>query len=194
MRFIFFVVLFSLTSLKLVAQDEILSPLETNLAGTSLNNIKRNKSIDSIIIYSVDTLKLPIFDDFSTNRFQKYDSSFTGIIQNTLYYSLKNKLTNKPLYTFAQYTFSKSYTSTYDTSTKKDTSILNKPVTIVAYNLTTYPPIFQDRIVYPAYTYFDTIGSKNSHDSLKINTKDVLLDSARVFFKSMKDNNSIWVD
>lgn len=194
MRFIFFVVLFSLTSLKLVAQGEILSPLETNLAGTSGNNIKRNKSIDSIIIYSVDTLKLPIFDDFSTNRFQKYDSSFSGNIQNTLYYSLKNKLTDKPLYTFAKYTFNKSYTSTYDTSTKKDTSILNKPVTIVAYNLTTYPPTFQDRIVYPAYTYFDTIGSKNSHDSLKINTKDVLLDSARVFFKSLKDNNAIWVD
>ena len=194
MRFFYLFFLFPLTSLSSVAQDEILSPLETNLAGFKVENLKRYKSIDSIIIYSVDTLNLPIFDDFSTNRFQKYDSSYTGNIQNTLYYSLKNKLTVKPLYTFDKYTFNKSYTSTYDISTKKDTSILNKPVTIVAYNLTMYPPTFQDRIVYPAYTYFDTIGSKNSHDSLKINAKDVLLDSARVFFKSLKDNNAIWVD
>ncbi len=194
MRFIYFIVLFSLTSLKLVAQDEILSPLETNLAGASNNKIKRNKSIDSIILYSVDTLKLPIFDDFSTNLFQKYDSSYSGNITNTLFYSLKNKITGKPLYTFSNYTFNKSYTKTYNSITKKDTSILNKSMTVVAYNLTTYPPTFQERIVYPAYTYYDSIGTKNSHDSLKINTQDVLLDSARVFFKSLKDSNAIWID
>ena len=194
MRFIFFVVLFSLTSLKLVAQDEILAPLETNLAGTSHKNIKRNKSIDSLIIYSVDTLKLPIFDDFSTNRFQKYDSSYTGNIKNTLFYSLKNKVTSKPLYTFSNYTFNKSYTSIYNSATKKDTTILNKSITVVAYNLATYPPSTQDRVVYPAYSYYDTIGIKNSHDSIKINTNDVRLDSARVFFKSLKDNHAIWID
>lgn len=194
MRFIYFIVLFSLTSLKLVAQDEILSPLETNLAGASNNKIIRNKSIDSIILYSVDTLKLPIFDDFSTNLFQKYDSSYSGNITNTLFYSLKNKITGKPLYTFSNYTFNKSYTKTYNSITKKDTSILNKSMTVVAYNLTTYPPTFQERLVYPAYTYYDSIGTKNSHDSLKINTQDVLLDSARVFFKSLKDSNAIWID
>jgi len=194
MRLLFFVILFLLTSTKLVAQDEILSPLQTNLVGTSQNATKRNKSIDSLIIYSVDTLKLPIFDDFSTNRFQKFDSSFTGNIQNTLFYSIKNKISGKPFYSFSEYTFNKSYTSIYNDITKKDTTILNKSKTVVVYNLTTYPPLAQDRIVYPAYTYLDTIGSKNKHDSIKINTQDVRLDSARVFFKYVQDNNAIWID
>ncbi len=184
---------FFLLNVNLFAQDEFLAPLETNLAGGT-SNIKRQQTIDSLIIYSTDTLKLPIFDDFSTNHFQQYDSSYSGDIKNTLYYSLKNKLTGKPFYQFANYTYNKSYTSVYHTDTKKDTVILNKATTVVRYNLASYPPTFQDVVLYPAYSYYDTIGLKNSHDSLKINIKDVLFDSARVFFKKIKDNNAIWID
>ena len=194
MRFFWILILFTFTCLNIVAQEEVLSPLETNLSGEKMNGIKRSKSIDSLIIYSVDTLQLPVFDDFSTNRFQKYESSYTGSIQNTLFYSLKDKLTANPFYDYKKYTFNKSYTTIYNTVTKKDTSILNKSKTVIVYNLTTYPPSFQDRIIYPAYSYFDTIGLITSHDSLKINTNDVLLDSARVFFKKLKDKNAIWID
>jgi hypothetical protein len=194
MRFFYSLVLISFFCFNIVAQNEILSPLETNLSGYNQMETKRVKSIDSLIIYSVDTLQLPIFDDFSTNRFQKYDSSLTGNIQNTLYYSIKHKFTGKPFYEFENYTFNKSFTSIHNVNTKKDTSILNKSITVTVFNLTTYPPTFQDKTIYPAYSYLDTIGLKNSHDSIKINTKDVLLDSARVFFKKLKDNNAIWID
>lgn len=188
--FLFFV----LTQFILFAQEEVLSPLETNLSGYSPLKTKRLKTIDSLIIFRTDTLKLPIFDDFSINHFQQYDSSYSGDIKNTLYYSLKGKVSGKPFYQFSNYTFAKSYTSIHNTLTKKDTIIVNNSIALIEYNLSSYPPQFQDRIVYPAYSYFDTVGSKKSHDSLKINTKDVILDSARVFFKNVKDNNAIWVD
>lgn len=194
MRFLWVVIVFFTSSIHLIAQDEVLSPLETNLAGAVKRPVKRYKTIDSTIIYSVDTLHLPIFDDFSTNRFQKYDSSYTGNIKNTLYYSFKDKFSGKPFYNYSEYTFNKSYTSIYNTITKKDTTILNKTKTLIVYNLSTYPPTYQDKIIYPAYTYFDTIGLINTHDSIKINTKDIILDSARVFFKNIQDKNAIWID
>lgn len=193
MRFCFLFFIF-LISINLSAQTEVLSPLETNLSGTSKQKIKRGKTIDSLIIYSTDTLKIPIFDDFSTNHFQRYDNLYSGDIKSNLYYSLIDKVTSKPFYNYLNYTYNKSYTSIYNTNTKKDTNVLNKPTTIVRYSLNSYPPTFQDVIIYPAYSYYDTIGSKNSHDSLKIKTIDVILDSARVFFKKIKDNQAIWID
>ena len=117
MRFFWILILFTFTCLNFVAQEEVLSPLETNLSGEKLDGIKRIKSIDSLIIYSVDTLQLPVFDDFSTNRFQKYESSYSGSIQNTLFYSLKDKFTGKPFYDYKKYTFNKSYTTIFNTST-----------------------------------------------------------------------------
>jgi hypothetical protein len=190
----FGIIFFLLFSTTILGQDEILSPLETNLSGAVKKYVKRSKTIDSLIVYSTDTLKIPIFDDFSTNHFQKYDSSYTGNISNKLYYSLISKFTNKPFYQFTGYTFNKTYTSVHNLTSKKDTSILNKSQSIVVLDLTIYPPTSQEKLIYPKYTYYDTIGVSNSHDSISINVNDVQLDSARVFFKKIKDNNAIWID
>ncbi len=175
-------------------QEEILSPLETNLSGVLKKSNKRSKTIDSLIIYSTDTLKIPIFDDFSTNHFQQYDFSYSGDISNKVFYNLVTKNTNQPFYSYAKYTFNKTFTSIHNLSTKKDTSILNKAKTIVTFDLTIYPPTFQEKLIYPKYTYYDTIGVFNSHDSVAINISDIKLDSAHVFYKKMKDNNAIWID
>ena len=190
----FIIVFFFLIYNQIFSQSEILSPLETNLAGKKTSLPKRKLTIDSLIVFSTDTLSLPIFDDFSTNHFQQYDLSYTGNITNELFYSLKNEQTGKPFYEYANYTYNKTYRSIYNIDTKIDTLILNPSITISVNDLTSYPPVSHEAIVYPAYSYFDTIGSKISHDSLAINTHDVLLDSARVFFKKIKDNNAIWID
>ena len=58
----FGIIFFLFFSTFILGQDEILSPLETNLSGGYKKLLKRSKTIDSLIVYTTDTLKIPIFD------------------------------------------------------------------------------------------------------------------------------------
>ena len=49
-----------------------------NLKLKPINALKDLNSIDSTFIYTLDTLSLPFFDDFSSNKFQEYTPNFNG--------------------------------------------------------------------------------------------------------------------
>ena len=111
-------VVFLLVSLISLSQDEILQPLQMF---SSMKSIKRNTK-DTVFIYNLDTLFLPIIDDFSKNHFQKYPRITSGsTVKQTKYYKFldfNNKKVDIKKYTS---TIPKKYV--YVSQTKKDSII-----------------------------------------------------------------------
>ena len=69
------------------------------------NSSEKSLSIDSTFIFASDTLELPVFDDFSTSKFQVFQGVYNapGNTQQT-YYRLLNPATNLPLANGLSYT------------------------------------------------------------------------------------------
>ncbi|HNS42474.1 MAG TPA: hypothetical protein PKN22_06920, partial [Taishania sp.] len=79
--------------------------------------LKSGSSIDSTFIYTVDTLNIPLFDDFSSNKIQQYNAGYTDPgVTSTLYYRLKD-MTNVPLHVDSVYTTQQTFRKTYDINT-----------------------------------------------------------------------------
>ena len=56
------------------------------LSGKKPEHVK-NASFDSTFIFETDTITLPFFDEFSTNKFQIFQGNYTapGVTQQTFY-------------------------------------------------------------------------------------------------------------
>jgi len=72
----FFLLVILLSSNALFAQDTLV-PLEFNPYLEDINMKKSGNSTDSTFIFVYDNLELPVFDDFSTNKWVKYDAGFS---------------------------------------------------------------------------------------------------------------------
>ncbi|MFT5581814.1 MAG: hypothetical protein ACI9G9_001075, partial [Psychromonas sp.] len=58
-------------------EEESALPNNPSLFGKVNKPLKKNDgTFDSTFIFEVDTLRLPLFDDFSTNKFQKYQANY----------------------------------------------------------------------------------------------------------------------
>jgi hypothetical protein len=90
-------------SLLSVAQEEFVRPLLVNPnIGPTFHQQRSGNTIDSTFVYNIDTLDLPVWDDFSISKFIPYNSGYTdGNVTSQLYYQLMNSY---------QYTSSKSFT------------------------------------------------------------------------------------
>ena len=72
-------------------------PLTRNLGIKSTSFEKSNNSIDSSFVFASDTISLPFFDDFSSNKFQKYNADFNAPgLTNQLFYQLLDPVTLTP--------------------------------------------------------------------------------------------------
>jgi hypothetical protein len=190
--FIFFSVFISLVS---YSQVEKVSYLETNLSGKKAFK-KRSGNLDSIFVYTTDTLSLPITEDFSKNHFQQYDRSGIGSNVSALkVYSVLNAKTSFPLNKPNQFTTIQTFTYQHDVLLKKDTLILHEPVAIKVGVLNKYPIDYASKLGYPTYTIYDTIdGGNNSPDTVKFVSDEFIQDSSMVFFVQLKDKNAYWLD
>jgi hypothetical protein len=57
------------------AQHDVLSPIGVRYElDNAIAPVKSGNTIDSLVLYNLDTLSLPILDDFSKNRFQQYNA------------------------------------------------------------------------------------------------------------------------
>ena len=87
--------LFLFCFFSLFAQEEIISPLETNLNGISGDfSQKRSNLIDSTITYVSDTLtfETPFIEDFSISHFQKFPSIVDyNKLSKSVYYKIIKK-------------------------------------------------------------------------------------------------------
>ena len=138
----------------------MLSPLELSLSGS--NSLKRDKGLDSSYVFISDTLHLPLIDDFSVNKFEKFDtSSSNGIINKVKFYSMNKKLDGLPFYNFPNYTSIPTFKYIHDSISGKDTTIRNSALPILVSDLSNYPIQFEEKNVYNAFSIYDTLGLLN---------------------------------
>jgi hypothetical protein len=88
------------------------------------NSIEKSLSIDSTFIFASDTLELPVFDDFSTSKFQAFQGVFNapGNTQQT-FYRLINPATNIPVANGLSFTNQATFRRTFDISTETTTDV-----------------------------------------------------------------------
>lgn len=153
-------------------------------------------TFDSTFHYILDTISIPLLDEFSTDRFQKYDADFTDVnVSDTVFHRLEvagvvevagSKFSSVPTYRF-------TVDTTLDASDQVDTAAF-PGVFYKIYDLANYPVTFYEDSLYPAYDIFDTINVVNLEDSIYRELNLVCQDSARLFFVKVQDQNAIWAD
>lgn len=164
----------------------------------TVNQISKN-TFDSTFIYRTDTLKVTlsdqILDDFSTDKFQHYSNDFSDpTVTSEKYYRLKKK-DGITVYSAAtrfhnQITVKRTYNPAENTL---DISPL--PADTILYStLSVYPPVYEQRVVYPPYDLYDTIGSSHPADTSFLDFVYYTQDSATQFFAYSQDPLSIWLD
>jgi hypothetical protein len=89
----------SLSISALWSQGFEMGPIYRNFElGTSKGQLKSTlNTIDSTFYYTSDTLNLPFFDEFSTDKFQQYNAQFNDPgVTSTLYFQLLDPNTLVP--------------------------------------------------------------------------------------------------
>jgi len=159
------------------------------------NSTEKSLSIDSTFIFASDTLSLPLFDDFSTSKFQLFQGVFNapGNTEQT-YYRLVNPATNLPLANGVSYTNQATFRRTFDIATETTTDVTFPALNVTENNLTTYPPVGTPISLYPPYYIYDTVGVQDQSDTIWISNPAYTQDSATVFFQTIEDSTKIWID
>lgn len=182
---------------------EEVGPLTGNpvLQAQAKNNValaKASNTFDSTFIYLSDTIDLPVFDDFSSDKFQKYTEDFSAPgVTSILEYRLLD-LTSQPLPAnfvgTQQVTFHRVYNEQTGTYTDNDFN----PIDVQLGDQSSYPTSYNTVSSYPAYYIYDTIqqtgGTDPNPDTVFIVGPELVQDSARQFFMPINDPNAIWED
>ena len=200
----FFIVLYILfTSSFLFSQGEETGPLITNphihtSSKQPINQINKSlqNSFDSTIIYIPDTLSLPIFDEFSKNKFQKYNAAISDPgVTSSEFFHLVNASSLIPLPASQKFSSNPTHRRVYafDNITYTDNDLTTTPIKVGS--LATYPINYITQNVYPPYNIIDSTGVLNDiPDTVPISNPDIVQDSATQFFTDINDPNAIWLD
>jgi len=186
------------------AQEEVISPLMTN------PNLKKKpaqnrigNSIDSTFVYVIDTLDVPVWDDFSVNKFEQYNADFgDGNVTSQYYYHLMNATNTVPQN--PTLIFCDSTHAHFDTVR----IVAGFPTTEVNYftpnpvwvnDLSSYPVQGQSRTLFQeCYVLIDSIIDlvldPDQDTIFYTSAPDFVQDSANVFSVTINDPNRIWVD
>lgn len=184
------------------AQQEEVGPIMGNpeLQAKANNRfVKVNAgTFDSTFIYNQDTILLPIFDDFSSNKFQTYNADYSdpGVTFDKVYRVLD--ASNVPIPTGEFYTASVTYRRVFTVSTSTSEFFDFTPVPLQIGNLATYPVGHVVTDCYPPFYIYDTIsvpgGTDLSPDTIWIAGPQVFQDSATQFFAPVADLSKIWIE
>ncbi|MBM3185309.1 MAG: T9SS type A sorting domain-containing protein [Bacteroidetes bacterium] len=158
-------------------------------------SLKSTNSIDSSFVFSTDTISLPFFDDFSTNKFQSYSADFTTPgVSSQLYYQIIDPITLAPFPSGTVFSNQPTFKRTVDliNNTFSDTTF--NPISIKLGDFLSYPIQYQTVDVYPPYYIYDTVGIADISDTIWLENPTYLQDSARIFFASINDPSKLWID
>lgn len=155
-----------------------------------------NTTFDSTFVFISDTIDLPIFDDFSSNKFQTYQGDLNNpSITSSLFYSLTDPISLLPLNNNKVFTNQVTFKRVFDLTANNYLDSLFEPEIVRLGDLTNYPPQYSEVGLYPPYFVFDTINDPgNEIDTIWINNPPFFQDSARIFFQNVVDPNLIWQD
>jgi hypothetical protein len=155
-----------------------------------------NNSFDSTFIYITDTLSLPFFDEFSTNKFQNYNAEPTEPnVSDTLYYRMLDEFSFDPLSGDTELTETRTFRAEYDV--QNDTTIFYyfDSIRFLYDDLAVYAPNYIQTYGFPPYTIYDTIGAgANDMDTTWLPNPEFVQDSARIFVKRIDDQNKLWLN
>lgn len=189
--------LYSLIFLNAFAFSQTLEigPITRNYGIKTKSNLKSHNSIDSSFVFSTDTVALPFFDDFSTNKFQSYNADFnTPGITNQLFYQILDPITLSPFPAGTLFSNLPTFKRTFDiiNNTYSDTTF--NPISIKLGDFSAYPIQYQTIDVYPPYYIYDTVGIADISDTVWLENPTYLQDSVRIFFTSILDPSKLWID
>jgi hypothetical protein len=194
MKLVLIFCLFSLTSF---AQQLEVGPITRNIHLTPRQETLKsgNTNVDSTFIYISDTLNLPFYDDFSSNKFQLYTAQFnTPGVTNQLFYQLLNPTNLVPFPANASFTNGTTFKRTYDSTTDTYIDSVFATIAVKVADFTSYPINYQTEDLYPPYYIYDTVGVPDVRDTVWLTNPTYIQDSARVFFADLLDPNSLWLD
>ncbi len=200
-RIAIFFLLLTPNLFSILAQEK-LSPLKYNNALMTGNKNKVG-DIHNSFVYSFDTLDLPIIDDFSTDKFLKYDAKQDDLnVSDTTWYRLSIGGVIEPMGT--SYMIDTTFTYTYDTVPGRgfDSIILvSKTAFASTYvdvsDIDNYEIVTTNTEVWPAYNYYDSLWTGSSPDLILVEqTPDLYQDSSTVYFvaPTTEDSSMIWID
>jgi hypothetical protein len=190
-----FIALFSVRSS--FGQEEV-GPIMINpqlYKGAADHQVKANTgTFDSTFIYISDTLVLPIFDDFSANKFQTYNANYSdaGVTFDKQYRLLD--LGSTPLPNDVLYTQQQTFRRTFDIGNGTSSDTYFSPTQIQLGDLSAYPVSYQTIDAYPPYYIYDTLDYPNDPDTIWIPDAEIFQDSATQFFAPVSDQQKIWLD
>jgi len=152
-------------------------------------------TFDSTFIFTTDTVSLPFFDDFSSDKFQKYVGDFlTPGVTSDLVFRLHD-MSDVPLADDAEFTIQSTFRRTFNSADGTSTVDYFPGIQIKEGDLSSYPVVHAQKDVYPAYYIYDTIGSgANESDTIFLTDPDIVQESASQFFTHVVDPAKLWMD
>lgn len=190
----FSAILFAVT---LSAQVEVVSPLLMR-GGENTVAVQKNgqgETIHGQFFYQLDTVSLPVFDDFSTNKFQPYEAEATDPnVTEELYYKMLD-LSDLPLPMNTTFTDYPTYKVNINSGAGTQDTIWYTAEDFKYNALDAYPvDVYGTYSGYPPYIIFDTIDVAGDPDTVWVETNLYVQDTARVYIVSVTDPDYIWTD
>lgn len=189
--------IFCLLTITSFAQQMEVGPITRNVNLPEKPSVLKsgNGNIDSTFVYVSDTLNLPFYDDFSTNKFQTYAAQFNDPgVTSQLYYQLLDPITMLPYSSLASFTNGATFKRTYDSTTDTFIDSVFATIGVKVGDFSAYPINYQTEDLYPPYYIYDTVGVPDVRDTIWVTNPTYLQDSARVFFSTLSDQNAHWLD
>ncbi len=177
------------------AQTLEIGPLTRNTALKSKSFEKSNSNLDSSFIFTSDTLSLPFFDDFSTNKFQEYQGNYSAPgVTNELFFQLLEPATLTPFPTNTFFTNQFTFRRKFDLINNTFSDSIFAPNQVKLADFTSYPIQYQTIDAYPPYYIYDTIGISDIPDTVWLENPSYFQDSIRIFFMPINDAGKLWSD
>lgn len=173
------------------------NPILQQKANSSILKVNAG-TFDSTFIYTQDTISLPVFDEFSTDKFQKYTGDFLAVgVTSDLVHRLEDS-GGTPLTADVAFTSQVTFKRTFVISTSASTDTDFVDTTVFVGDLSTYPVTHISTTGYPPFYIYDTVNfvgdTDLSPDTIWIIGPDLFQDSARQFFAPVNDPNLIWIE
>lgn len=182
------------------SQTEAISPLTTNpaLHHKKIATQQRNslRTFADIFVYELDTIDVPIVDDFSTNLFRQYDAD-SGDANVTMQQYFRLLQGAVPMNDSVKFMSDTTYYIQRDTLPNGNDTAIYTPlpfISITINDLTQYPVNGTPQNVWPRYSIIDTLYLPSSPDTVYYLTPDYVQDSVYVYFVAPNDPNTIWID
>ena len=187
-----------------ILAQESLEPLRTNSALIHQQIFNRSDAVENNdIIYLLDTIDIPIIDDFSTNKFKTYLSDTTANnMSDSSWYALYDTLGNV-LSIYDSYMSNPTYSFAFDSvningvDSLIETATKNDSVVLIVKDLNFYPIVTDTLVVWPNYMEVDSLWTNFSPDvTLIYQQADYEQDSLKLYFASptADDLDKIWID